>query len=147
MPTYTVTNSNFNISSKQQKKLAEGITKAVWKTVHETEEALSNSYANVVSILQPIRDMSSLLNSSSAVVCSSLNRLQIARELAKAYDSFHSINAAHADSAQKAVYAKTNPKACWDALMLKLDGTTLQKTALSLILNFFKNKTFDLILL
>ena len=25
MPTYTVTNSNFNISSKQQKKLGEGI--------------------------------------------------------------------------------------------------------------------------
>ena len=27
MPTYTVTNSNFNLSSKQQKNLAEGITK------------------------------------------------------------------------------------------------------------------------
>ena len=27
MPTYTVTNSNFNLTSKEQKKLAEGITK------------------------------------------------------------------------------------------------------------------------
>ena len=101
----------------------------------------ANSYANVVSILQPIRDMSSLLNSSSAVICSSLNRLQIARELAKAYDSFHSINAAHADSAQKAVYAKTNPKACWDALLLKLDGTTARKVGYLAISVLFRNTT------
>ena len=27
MPTYTVTNSNFNLTTKQQKNLAQGITK------------------------------------------------------------------------------------------------------------------------
>ena len=43
MPTYTVTNSNFNISSKQQKKLAEGITK-----VHNEVTGANTYFAQVI---------------------------------------------------------------------------------------------------
>ena len=43
MPTYTVTNSNFNISSKQQKKLAEGITK-----VHNLVTGANTYFAQVI---------------------------------------------------------------------------------------------------
>ncbi len=43
MPTYTVTNSNFNISSKQQKKLAEGITK-----VHNVITGANTYFAQVI---------------------------------------------------------------------------------------------------
>ena len=43
MPTYTVTNSNFNISSKQQKKLAEGITK-----VHSVVTGANTYFAQVI---------------------------------------------------------------------------------------------------
>ena len=43
MPTYTVTNSNFNISSKQQKKLAEGITK-----VHNVVTGANTFFAQVI---------------------------------------------------------------------------------------------------
>lgn len=43
MPTYTVTNSNFNISSKQQKKLAEGITK-----VHNNVTGANTYFAQVI---------------------------------------------------------------------------------------------------
>ena len=43
MPTYTVTNSNFNISSKQQKKLAEGITK-----VHNIVTGANTYFAQVI---------------------------------------------------------------------------------------------------
>ena len=43
MPTYTVTNSNFNISSKQQKKLAEGITK-----VHNVVTGANTYFAQVI---------------------------------------------------------------------------------------------------
>ena len=43
MPTYTVTNSNFNITSKQQKKLAEGITK-----VHNVVTGANTYFAQVI---------------------------------------------------------------------------------------------------
>ena len=43
MPTYTVTNSNFNISSKQQEKLAEGITK-----VHNVVTGANTYFAQVI---------------------------------------------------------------------------------------------------
>ena len=43
MPTYTVTNSNFNISSKQQKKLAEVITK-----VHNNVTGANTYFAQVI---------------------------------------------------------------------------------------------------
>ena len=43
MPTYTVTNSNFHISSKQQKKLAEGITK-----VHDLVTGANTYFAQVI---------------------------------------------------------------------------------------------------
>ena len=43
MPTYTVTNSNFNISSKQQKKLAEGIT-----NVHNVVTGANTYFAQVI---------------------------------------------------------------------------------------------------
>ena len=43
MPTYTVTNSNFYISSKQQKKLAEGITK-----VHNIVTGANTYFAQVI---------------------------------------------------------------------------------------------------
>ena len=43
MPTYTVINSNFNISSKQQKKLAEGITK-----VHNVVTGANTYFAQVI---------------------------------------------------------------------------------------------------
>ena len=43
MPTYTVTNSNFNISSKQQKRLAEGITK-----VHNLVTGANTYFAQVI---------------------------------------------------------------------------------------------------
>ena len=43
MPTYTVTNSNFNISSQQQKKLAEGITK-----VHNVVTGANTYFAQVI---------------------------------------------------------------------------------------------------
>ena len=43
MPTYTVTNSNFNLSSRQQKKLAEGITK-----VHNVVTGANTYFAQVI---------------------------------------------------------------------------------------------------
>ena len=43
MPTYTVTNSNFNLSSRQQKKLAEGITKA-----HNVVTGANTYFAQVI---------------------------------------------------------------------------------------------------
>ena len=43
MPTYTVTNSNFNLSSKQQKNLAEGITK-----VHNIVTGANTYFAQVI---------------------------------------------------------------------------------------------------
>ena len=43
MPTYTITNSNFDISSKQQKKLAEGITK-----VHNEVTGANTYFAQVI---------------------------------------------------------------------------------------------------
>ena len=43
MPTYTVTNLNFYISSKQQKKLAEGITK-----VHNNVTGANTYFAQVI---------------------------------------------------------------------------------------------------
>ena len=43
MPTYTVTNSNFNLSSKQQQKLAEGITK-----VHNVVTGANTYFAQVI---------------------------------------------------------------------------------------------------
>ena len=43
MPTYTITNSNFNISFKQQKKLAEGITK-----VHNEVTGANTYFAQVI---------------------------------------------------------------------------------------------------
>ncbi|MBD1133479.1 cis-3-chloroacrylic acid dehalogenase, partial [Pelagibacterales bacterium SAG-MED44] len=43
MPTYTVTNSNFNLSSKQQKNLAEGITK-----VHNVVTGADTYFAQVI---------------------------------------------------------------------------------------------------
>ena len=43
MPTYTVTNSNFNLSSKQQKNLAEGITK-----VHNVVTGANTYFAQVI---------------------------------------------------------------------------------------------------
>ena len=44
MPTYTVTNSNFNLSSKQQKNLAEGITK-----VHNVVTGANTYFAQVIN--------------------------------------------------------------------------------------------------
>ena len=43
MPTYTVNNSNFNLTSKQQKNLAEGITK-----VHNAVTGANTYYAQVI---------------------------------------------------------------------------------------------------
>ena len=43
MPTYTVTNSNFNLSSNQQKNLAEGITK-----VHNVVTGANTYFAQVI---------------------------------------------------------------------------------------------------
>ena len=43
MPTYTVTNSNFNLTSKDQKKLAEGITK-----VHNVVTGANTYFAQVI---------------------------------------------------------------------------------------------------
>ena len=43
MPTYTVTNSNFNLSLKQQKNLAEGITK-----VHNLATGANTYFAQVI---------------------------------------------------------------------------------------------------
>ena len=43
MPTYTVTNSNFNLSSKEQKKLAKGITK-----VHNVITGANTYFAQVI---------------------------------------------------------------------------------------------------
>ena len=43
MPTYTVTNSNFNLSSKQQRNLAEGITK-----VHNIVTGANTYFAQVI---------------------------------------------------------------------------------------------------
>ena len=43
MPTYTVTNSNFNLSSKQQQKLAKGITK-----VHNVVTGANTYFAQVI---------------------------------------------------------------------------------------------------
>ena len=43
MPTYTVTNSNFNLTSKQQKNLAEGITK-----VHNIVTEANTYFAQVI---------------------------------------------------------------------------------------------------
>ena len=43
MPTYTVTNSNFNLSSREQKKLAKGITK-----VHNVITGANKYFAQVI---------------------------------------------------------------------------------------------------
>ena len=43
MPTYTVTNSNFNLSSKQQQNLADGITK-----VHNLVTGANTYFAQVI---------------------------------------------------------------------------------------------------
>ena len=43
MPTYTVTNSNFNLTSKDQKKLAEGIT-----NVHNVVTGANTYFAQVI---------------------------------------------------------------------------------------------------
>ena len=43
MPTYTVTNSNFNLTSQQQKKIAEGITK-----VHNVVTGANTYFAQVI---------------------------------------------------------------------------------------------------
>ena len=43
MPTYTVTNSNFNLTSKQQKNLAQGITK-----VHNVVTGANTYFAQVI---------------------------------------------------------------------------------------------------
>tara|TARA_B100001175_G_scaffold248447_1_gene215255 strand:- start:50 stop:490 length:441 start_codon:yes stop_codon:yes gene_type:complete len=43
MPTYTVTNSNFNLSSKQQQNLADGITK-----VHNVITGANTYFAQVI---------------------------------------------------------------------------------------------------
>ena len=43
MPTYTVTNSNFNFTTKQQKNLAEGITK-----VHNVVTGANTYFAQVI---------------------------------------------------------------------------------------------------
>ena len=43
MPTYTVTNSNFNLTSKQQRNLAEGITK-----VHNVVTGAKTYFAQVI---------------------------------------------------------------------------------------------------
>jgi phenylpyruvate tautomerase PptA (4-oxalocrotonate tautomerase family) len=43
MPTYTVTNSNFNLTSKQQQNLAEGITK-----VHNIVTGANTYFAQVI---------------------------------------------------------------------------------------------------
>ena len=103
----------------------------------------SQSYANIVSLLQPIRALSNLLGSiySSAVVCSSLTRLQIARELAKNYDAFNEMNSADNGSAQQAVYAETTSANSWNALMTKLDGTTQKKIGYLAISILFRNST------
>ena len=103
----------------------------------------ANSYANLVHVLQPIRALSNLLNSTynPAVVCSSLNRWEITRELAKTYDAHHLYNAAHANSAQKSVYSKTNSLDAWKALLSKLDGTSQKNVGYLAISILFKNST------
>ena len=103
----------------------------------------ATSYSNIVSILQPIRTLADLLNSvsSSAVICSSLTRLQIARELAKIYDSHHKLSASSTDSAQKAVYSSTDSATIWNALLTKLDGSTDTKIGYLAISILFRNTT------
>tara|TARA_Y100001970_G_scaffold250758_1_gene322867 strand:- start:1177 stop:2091 length:915 start_codon:yes stop_codon:yes gene_type:complete len=103
----------------------------------------ATSYANIVHSLQSIRALSNLLDSTynSTVVCSSLTRLQITRELAKTYDAHHQLNAAHTNSAQKAVYSKTNSLDAWNALLQKLDGTTNKKIGYLAISILFRNTT------
>ena len=43
MPTYTITNSNFNFTEREQKKLAEGITK-----VHNVVTGANTYFAQVI---------------------------------------------------------------------------------------------------
>ena len=43
MPTYTITNSNFRLSSKQQQNLADGITK-----VHNVVTGANTYFAQVI---------------------------------------------------------------------------------------------------
>ena len=103
----------------------------------------ATSYANIVAILQPIRSLAHLLNSisSSAVVCCSLTRKQIAIELAKAYDAHHLISAGDNDSAQKAVYNEITSLNIWNALLGKLDGTNQKKIGYLAISILFRNTT------
>ena len=103
----------------------------------------STSFANIVNVLQPIKALSHLLGNAynRTVVCSSLTRSQIAIELSKIYDKNNDLTAASTGSAQKAVYEKTDSKEMWDALLLKLDGSTAKKIGYLAISIYFKNST------
>tara|TARA_Y100000591_G_C21842055_1_gene706271 strand:+ start:2042 stop:2953 length:912 start_codon:yes stop_codon:yes gene_type:complete len=103
----------------------------------------SISYNNIVLALQPIRALSHLLTNtySSAIICSSLSRSQIAIELAKIYDSHNGLSPSNSDSAQKAIYAQTNSNDMWNALMTKLDGSSQQKIGYLAISILFRNST------
>jgi len=109
----------------------------------KTSDWDANSYANIVSTLQPIRALSHLLSNiyNNTVVCSSLTRSQIAIELAKTYDSCHLLSAADDESAQKAVYNFTDSSQIWSALLTKLDGSTEKKIGYLAISILFRNST------
>jgi hypothetical protein len=107
----------------------------------EADKWDTSSYANVISLLQPLRALSNLLGTIKSVICASLSRKQIAYELAKIYDSANNLTPANINSAQRAVYSVTGSQSIWDKLMTKLDGTTTSKIGYLAISVLFRNTT------
>jgi hypothetical protein len=107
----------------------------------EADKWDTSSYANIVSLLQPLRSLSNLLGTMKSVICASLSRKQIAYELAKIYDAANSIMPEDTNSAQRAVYSVTSSQVIWNKLMEKLDGTTTNKIGYLAISVLFRNTT------
>ena len=99
------------------------------------------SYANVVSLLQPLRSLSNLLGTVKSVICASLSRKQIAYELAKIYDAANNLTPEDINSAQRAVYSVKGSQSIWSKLMEKLDGTVTSKIGYLAISILFRNTT------
>jgi len=104
------------------------------------------SYTEVLNLLQPMKNLASLMScaadSASAIVaCCSFSKKQLAIELAKVYDSQHSLAASDASSAQNAVYATSTSATAWSAMMTKLDGSTADKVGYVALSLLFKNTT------
>ena len=104
------------------------------------------SYSQVINLLQPMKNLAGLMScatdaASAIVACCSFTKRQLAIELAKVYDSQHSLAASHTNSAQKAVYATSTSATAWAAMMTKLDGTTADKVGYVAISLLFKNTT------